>query len=142
VLATGHGGAVASPAGEQSPGSLVPPAAAPGQRVGVVSSLSLEDARTIIDAAVAQVRAEGGRAAIAVVDDSGGLVSLDRMDGASRFFQRFAIGKAVGAVALQQSTGDTAEEFQRNPARYFSALSMLEGEVFFTRGGVPIIVDG
>ena len=58
----------------------------------------------MIDAAVALVKAEKGRAAIAVVDYNGNLISMDSMDGNSRFWARFAIGKAVGAVALQVDT--------------------------------------
>ena len=69
-------------------------------RIDVPVSLSLEEARVMIDAAVALVKAEKGRAAIAVVDYNGNLISMDSMDGNSRFWARFAVGKAVGAVAL------------------------------------------
>jgi hypothetical protein len=67
-------------------------------RIDVPVSLSLEEARIIIDAAVALVKAEQGRAGIAVVDYNGNLISMDSMDGNSRFWARFAVGKAVGAV--------------------------------------------
>ena len=111
-------------------------------RIDAATSLSLEEARIIIEAAVARVRADKAHAAIAVVDDNGNLVSLDRVDGTSSFFQRFAVGKAVGAVALQQSTAESAEQYKVNPQRFLSALSMLQGEILLIRGGFPLIVGG
>ncbi len=117
-------------------------APAPRPRVDVATSLSLEEARTIIDAAVAQVRSEKGHAAIVVVDDNGNVVSMDRMDGTSKFFEKFAVGKAVGAVALQQTTADSSEQYKTNPQRFLSALSILQGDVLFIPGGFPLIVDG
>jgi uncharacterized protein GlcG (DUF336 family) len=110
-------------------------------RIDVPVSLSLEEARVIIDAAVALVKAEKGRAAIAVVDYNGNLISMDSMDGNSRFWARFAVGKAVGAVALQVDTAVSAEQVKTNPARFQSALSMLEGEILLIPGGTPLIID-
>jgi uncharacterized protein GlcG (DUF336 family) len=110
-------------------------------RIDVPVSLSLEEARIIIDAAVALVKAEQGRAAIAVVDYNGNLISMDSMDGNSRFWARFAVGKAVGAVALQVDTALSAEQVKTNPARFQSALSMLEGEIILIPGGTPLIVN-
>lgn len=110
-------------------------------RIDVPVSLSLEEARIIIDAAVALVKAEQGRAAIAVVDYNGNLISMDSMDGNSRFWARFAVGKAVGAVALQVDTAVSAEQVKTNPARFQSALSMLEGEIILIPGGTPLIVN-
>jgi uncharacterized protein GlcG (DUF336 family) len=111
-------------------------------RIDVATSITLEDARVIIEAATALVRQEKGHAAIVVVDDNGNIVSMDRMNGTSSFFQRFAVGKAVGAVALQVSTADTFEAYKTNPQRFLSALSMLQGEVLLIPGGFPLIVDG
>jgi uncharacterized protein GlcG (DUF336 family) len=110
-------------------------------RIDVPVSLSLEEARVIVDAAVALVKAEKGRAAIAVVDHNGNLISMDSMDGNSRFWSRFAVGKAVGAVALQVDTAVSAEQVKTNPARFQSALSMLQGEILLIPGGTPLIID-
>jgi uncharacterized protein GlcG (DUF336 family) len=110
-------------------------------RIDVPVSLSLEEARVIVDAAVALVKAEKGRAAIAVVDYNGNLISMDSMDGNSRFWARFAVGKAVGAVALQVDTAVSAEQVKTNPARFQSALSMLEGEILLIPGGMPLIIN-
>jgi uncharacterized protein GlcG (DUF336 family) len=109
--------------------------------VSTPTTLSLEEARVIIDAATAVVRADKGRAAIAVVDFNGNLVSLDTKDGTSGFWVKFAIGKAVGAVALQQTTAESAEQYQTNPQRFHSALSMLGGEIILIPGGFPLVVN-
>jgi len=111
-------------------------------RIDVATSITLEEARVIIEAAAALVRQEKGHAAIVVVDDNGNVLSMDRMNGTSSFFQRFAVGKAVGAVALQVSTAETFEAYKTNPQRFLSALSMLQGEVLLIPGGFPLIVDG
>jgi uncharacterized protein GlcG (DUF336 family) len=109
--------------------------------IRVPTALPLEDARVIVEAAKAVVKAENGRAAIAVVDFNGNLVSLDSMDGTSGFWVRFAIGKAVGAVTLQQSTGESGEQVKSNPQRFHSALSLMEGQIILIPGGSPLIVE-
>jgi uncharacterized protein GlcG (DUF336 family) len=53
--------------------------------IRVPTHLTLEEARIIIEAAKSVVQAENGRAAIAVVDFSGNLVSLDSTNGTSGF---------------------------------------------------------
>jgi uncharacterized protein GlcG (DUF336 family) len=110
-------------------------------RIDVPTAITLEEARIILDAAVALVKAEKGRAAIAVVDFNGNVISMDSMDGNSRFWTKFAVGKAVGAVALQTDTAVSAEQVKTNPARFQSALSMLEGEIILIPGGTPLIVN-
>lgn len=109
--------------------------------ITVPTSLTLAEARVIIDAATAVVKADKGRAAIAVVDFNGNLVSLDTMDGTSGFWVKFAIGKAMGAAVLQQTTGESAEQLQTNPARFHSALSLMGGEIILIPGGFPLIVN-
>ena len=109
--------------------------------IRVPTVLTLEEARVIIEAAKAVVKADNGRAAIAVVDFNGNLVSFDSMDGTPRTSARFALGKAVGAASLQQTTAESADQLQTNPQRFHSALSILGGEVRLIPGGFPLIVD-
>src|SRR5258706_15332698 len=99
--------------------------------IRVPTALPLEEARVIVEAAKAVVKADNGRAAIAVGDFNGNLVSLDSMDGTSGFWVKFAIGKAIAAVSLQQSTTDSADQLQTNPQRFHSALSLMEGHIIF-----------
>ena len=107
----------------------------------VPTALPLDEARVIVEAAKAIVNSDGGRAAIAVVDFNGNLVSLDSMDGTSGFWVKFAIGKAMGAVTLQQSTAESGDQLQSNPQRFHSALSLMEGKIILIPGGLPLIVD-
>ena len=109
--------------------------------IRVPTALTLDEARVIVEAAKAVVKAENGRAAIAVVDFNGNLISLDSMDGTSGFWVKFAIGKAMGAVTLQQSTAESADQLQTNPQRFHSALSLMEGQIVLIPGGFPLIVD-
>jgi uncharacterized protein GlcG (DUF336 family) len=109
--------------------------------IRVPTALTLDEARVIVEAAKAVVKAENGRAAIAVVDFNGNLISLDSMDGTSGFWVKFAIGKAMGAVTLQQSTAESADQLQTNPQRFHSALSLKEGQISLIPGGFPLIVD-
>jgi glc operon protein GlcG len=109
--------------------------------IRVPTALTLEEARIIVEAAKAVVKADNGRAAIAVVDFNGNLISLDSMDGTSGFWVKFAIGKAIGAVTLQQSTAESADQLQTNPQRFHSALSLMEGQIILIPGGFPLIVD-
>lgn len=109
--------------------------------IRVPTHLTLQEARVIIEAAKSVVNAENGRAAIAVVDFNGNLVSLDSMDGTSGFWVKFAIGKAIGAVTLQQSTAESADQLQTNPQRFHSALSLMEGQIILIPGGLPLIID-
>ncbi len=109
--------------------------------IRVPTALPLDEARILIEAAKAVVKADNGRAAIAVVDFNGNLVSLDSMDGTSGFWVKFAIGKAMGAVTLQQTTAESADQLQTNPQRFHSALSLMEGQIILIPGGIPLIVD-
>ena len=109
--------------------------------IRVPTALTLEEARVIVEAAKAVVKAEGSRAAIAVVDFNGNLISLDSMDGTSGFWVKFAIGKAVGAATLQQSTAESGEQVQSNPQHFHSALSLMQGQIILIPGGFPLIVD-
>jgi uncharacterized protein GlcG (DUF336 family) len=109
--------------------------------IRVPTALTLEGARVIVEAAKAVVKADNGRAAIAIADFNGNLISLDSMDGTSGFWVRFAIGKAIGAASLQQCTAESAEQLQTNPQRFHSALSMLGGEIILIPGGYPLTVD-
>jgi uncharacterized protein GlcG (DUF336 family) len=109
--------------------------------IRVPTALPLDEARILIEAAKAVVKADNGRAAIAVVDFNGNLVSLDSMDGTSGFWVKFAIGKAMGAVTLQQTTAESADQLQTNPQRFHSALSLMEGQIILIPGGFPLIVD-
>jgi glc operon protein GlcG len=101
-------------------------------------SLSLDGARKVIAAAEAEAKrlnVPGG--VIAVVDDGGNLMALERLDGTFAAGANISIGKARTAAIFKRPTS-VFEEIIKNGRTSMVAL------VDFTplQGGVPIIVDG
>lgn len=132
-LALGMGAhSIAAPAEKPAPppSPLAPPTA-----------LSLQEARVIIDGAVAYAREAKLRMTVVVLDAAGHLISAERMDGASFHLERFAKGKAFASVILRQRTEAAAELSKTRPDRYFGIMNMYPGEVYLVGGGIPLAVD-
>jgi glc operon protein GlcG len=103
-------------------------------------ALTLDGAKRVIAAAVAEAKrlnAPGG--VIAVVDEGGNLMALERLDGTFAAGATISIGKARTAVLFKRPTR-AFEEIIKNGRTAMVALS----DTFFTplQGGVPIAVDG
>jgi glc operon protein GlcG len=101
-------------------------------------ALTLEGAKQVIAAAVAEARskkAPGG--AIAVVDEGGNLVAVERLDNTFAAGALISIGKARTAALFRRPT--KAFEDIINKGR--TAMATLND---FTplQGGVPIVIDG
>ena len=109
--------------------------------MALVSLISLQEARVIIDAAVAYTRELKLRMAVVVVDQSGNLISADRMEDASFHLEKFAKGKAFASVILRQRTEALGELSKSRPDRYFGIMNMYPGEVYLVGGGIPLTVD-
>src|SRR5881394_756815 len=104
-------------------------------------SLTLEGARTVIAAAkiyAAKNNAPGG--VIAVVDDGGNLMALERLDGTFSAGANISIGKARTAVMFKKPTR-FFEELINSSGKGRTVMTALEN---FTPliGGIPITVDG
>jgi glc operon protein GlcG len=102
------------------------------------SGLTLDGAKKVIAAAVAEAKsrnAPGG--AIAVVDDGGNLIALERLDNTFAAGANISIGKARTAALFKRPT-KTFEDII-NKGR--TAMTTLPD---FTplQGGVPILIDG
>lgn len=102
------------------------------------SGLTLNGAKKVIAAAVAEAKsrnAPGG--AIAVVDDGGNLIALERLDNTFAAGANISIGKARTAALFKRPT--KAFEDIINKGR--TAMTTLPD---FTplQGGVPILIDG
>jgi glc operon protein GlcG len=115
-------------------------AIAAGQTVTEKKSLTIEGAKKVIAAAVAYAKknnAPGG--VIAVVDDGGNLMALERLDGTFAAGATISIGKARTAVLFKRPT-KVFEDIIKNGRTAMVALP----DNFFTplQGGIPIIVDG
>ncbi len=102
------------------------------------SVLSLDDVKIIAAAAEAEAKANGWAVVIAIVDDGGHLMWLQRLDGVAPISSQIAPAKAVTA-ALGRRESKIYEDII-NAGRYsFLSAPALEGML---EGGVPIIVNG
>jgi uncharacterized protein GlcG (DUF336 family) len=107
-----------------------------------VPSITLAEARIIIEAATGFAREQNMRMAVVVCDAAGNVVSGDRMDGASLQNIRFAEGKAFASALYRQSTDDLAALYKTRPDRYFGIVNMYPGKIYLVGGGVPLAVEG
>ena len=104
-------------------------------------TLTLQGAEHVIAAAKAEaqrLQAPGG--VIAVVDDGGNLMALERLDGTFSAGANISIGKAKTAVMFKKPTR-FFEELINSSGKGRTVMTALEN---FTPliGGIPIIVDG
>ena len=103
-------------------------------------SLTLEGARKVIAAAIADAKAKNTPGAvIAVVDEGGHLMALERLDGTFAAGATISTGKARTAVLFKRPT-KAFEDIIRNGRSPMIALP----DSLFTplQGGIPLIVDG
>jgi uncharacterized protein GlcG (DUF336 family) len=100
--------------------------------------LTLEAARLIVAAAEATAVQNGWKVVIAVVDDGGHAILLQRLDGTQSASVETALGKAKTAVGFKRPTR-ILEEMVNNGR--FSFLS-AGGRPVVLQGGLPIEIDG
>jgi uncharacterized protein GlcG (DUF336 family) len=105
-------------------------------------SITLAEARVLIEGAIAYARDIKLSMAVAVADAAGNIVSADRMDGAALQNIRFAEGKAFAAALYRQSTEELADLHKTRPDRYFGIVNMYPGKIYLVGGGLPLVVDG
>lgn len=103
-------------------------------------ALTIDGAKKVIAGAVAYAKknnAPGG--VIAVVDEGGNLMALERLDGTFAAGANISIGKARTAVLFKRPT-KAFEDIIKNGRTAMVALP----DAFFTplQGGVPITIDG
>jgi glc operon protein GlcG len=103
-------------------------------------AMTLDGAKKVIDAVKLEARKlNAPGAAIAVVDDGGNLLALERLDGTFAAGSQISIGKARTAALFKRET-KAFEEIIKNGRTAMVALP----DALFTplQGGVPIVVDG
>lgn len=101
------------------------------------TALTLDEAKKIAAVAEAKAKAEGARVVIAVVDEGGSLLLLQRLDDTQVASVNVGIDKARTA-AIYRRPSKVFEDQVKNGR--VSALA-LHGAVAL-QGGVPIVVDG
>jgi uncharacterized protein GlcG (DUF336 family) len=100
--------------------------------------LTLEGAKKVIAAAVTEARsknAPGG--AIAVVDEGGNLVAVERLDNTFAAGANISIGKAPTAVLFKRPTKFFEDVINKGRKAMTTLLDFIP-----LQGGIPIIVDG
>ena len=102
------------------------------------SMLTLSDVRAIAQAAEAEALANHWPVTIAIVDDGGHLLWLQRLDGAAPVSAAIAPAKARTA-ALGRRESKVYEDVINQGRTSFLSAPMLEGML---EGGVPVMVDG
>lgn len=104
-------------------------------------SLTLDQARQILDAALATSKEKGYQPmGIAVLDASGNLKAFVSEDGASMFRFDIARAKAWGAVGMGVSSRTLGERAKGNPNFFVSLAATAEGK-FLPQTGAVVIKD-
>ena len=99
--------------------------------------LSLAGAKAVAAAAEAEAKRNNAGGAIAVVDDGGSLLFLERLDNTFSASANIAIAKARSAANFRKPTS-VFEDAIKN-----GRLSLVANpELLPLQGGVPIVVDG
>jgi glc operon protein GlcG len=99
--------------------------------------LSLTAARRIVAAAEADAAARGVGVVIVVVDSSGAIIELSRMDTAQVASVNVGIGKARTAAIFRRPSRDFEEQIRSGRV---AALALADATPL--QGGVPVFVDG
>jgi len=107
-----------------------------------VADITLQQATTIVDAALKKARETGcAPLAVAVLDAGGHLKAFAREDGAGIIRPQIATGKAWGALGMGIGSRALARRVAEQPQQqsFFAALNaMSEGRVVPAPGGVLI----
>ena len=101
------------------------------------AALSLEDAKRVAAAARAEAEKNGWAIVIAVVDDGGHLMYLERMDGTQKASSRIAEEKGRTAILFKRPT----KAIEDNVLEGRTVMMGLPGAVPL-EGGVPLVKDG
>lgn len=103
--------------------------------------VTLEEAKRMIK--VSQKKAEelGVLVSVAVVDEKGTVVALEKMDGALIVSPRFAIAKAYTSASFGMPSGDIAA-YAAEGKPYFGLNDAFGGEFMLIAGGEPIKKEG
>lgn len=114
--------------------ALVAPAQA---QVTEKKTLSLDGAKSIAAAAAAEARRLNAGGAIAIVDDGGHLIYLERLEGTFPAAATVAIEKARTAAQFRRPTRVFEEAIKNGRTALLGVAAMTP-----LQGGVPIVVGG
>lgn len=101
------------------------------------SILGLKEVNAILDAAQQEAQHNGWNITVSVVDDSGELIGLRRLDGAAPMTAIISAQKARTAAFSHKETQFFEEMINNGRTAFLSAP--LQG---LLEGGVPVVIDG
>ncbi|WP_330555569.1 GlcG/HbpS family heme-binding protein [Burkholderia multivorans] len=104
-------------------------------------TISLEAARALIAVAQAEATKINKPMTVAVVDTSGFIVAVDRMDGARPLTPSIATAKAYTAGVMQRPSKMLKQWAETQPAFFNQVATMGHQPIVATDGGVPIKKD-
>jgi glc operon protein GlcG len=116
---------------------IVTTAGAAHAQVVTKKGLALDGAKQVIAAAVAEAKRNRAGGIIAVVDEGGSLMALERLDGTFAAGANISIGKARTAAIFKRPTR-FLEDVIKNGRTSMVALNDFTP----LQGGVPIMLDG
>jgi len=99
--------------------------------------LTLAEANAVIAAAAGEARKSGAGGAIAVVDEGGHLLALERLDGTFPAAAPISIEKARSAAVFRKPTADF-----ENAVKNGRVSLVANRELLPLQGGVPIVLGG
>jgi glc operon protein GlcG len=102
--------------------------------------ISLDQAKEVATAAVAEAKKNGWRMAIAVVDPGGHLVYFERADGTQNASVALAEAKARTSALFRRPSKVFADQFAAGNTGFMSFPN--EARPIASEGGVPILVSG
>jgi len=106
-----------------------------------MATLTLAQARSLIDAALAAARQHGFKPmGVVVVDAAAQVVASAREDGASALRLDIALGKSAAAVGMGVNSRVLTERAKGLPA-FFNALSVASAQKFIPQTGAVLITD-
>ncbi len=105
-------------------------------------ALDLATAEKIAKRGLARAEEMGIKVSFSVVDDSGNLVYVARMDGAPFMSPNIAMGKAYTSSAWKISSGEIEQRAQSAPYFYASVSTMSGGRAVIRQGALPIVIGG
>ena len=104
-----------------------------------MAKLTLKQANTIIEQAIAKAHEMKIKPlTVVVLDDSGNIVAVQRDDNASMFRFDVALGKAWGAVAMNCSSRALGKRAKDNPNFFLTLAATAKGKFLPQTGAVVI----
>jgi len=110
--------------------------------VVTIKTLTLSAAKKIANKAVLKAQELGVPGAIAVVDATGSLIYLEKLDGTMPGASTLAIGKAKTAIAFQRETIKLEDLIQQKRIAMVGLNSVIDGWYVPLMGAYPIVFEG